>query len=99
MAQLAVLLIPATAGHQRGVLTPERRAEQQMLASVPRLIGQAMASASVIKTIVPRLAQSRSCLVWDGDALPVSHGRRVNEGISYITPKPMVGETSMALPH
>ncbi|MGB2323746.1 MAG: glutamine--fructose-6-phosphate transaminase (isomerizing) [Candidatus Puniceispirillales bacterium] len=88
MAQLAVLLILATiAGHQRGVLTAKRREEiEQMLASVPRLIGEAMASASVIKTIVPRLAQSRSSLyLGRGTLYPLAmEGALKLKELSYI---------------
>jgi glucosamine--fructose-6-phosphate aminotransferase (isomerizing) len=88
MAQLAVLLILATiAGYQRGVLTAKRRAEiEQMLASVPRLIGEAMASASAIKTIVPRLAQSRSCLyLGRGTLYPLAmEGALKLKELSYI---------------
>ncbi|MGB1036960.1 MAG: SIS domain-containing protein, partial [Candidatus Puniceispirillales bacterium] len=75
------------AGHQRGVLTAKRRAEiEQMLASVPRLIGQAMASASVIKTIVPMLAQSRSCLyLGRGTLYPLAmEGALKLKELSYI---------------
>jgi glucosamine--fructose-6-phosphate aminotransferase (isomerizing) len=88
MAQLTVLLIMATiAGHQRGVLSDARRAEiEQMLASVPRLIGAAMASATTIKAIVPRLAQAKSCLyLGRGTLYPLAmEGALKLKELSYI---------------
>lgn len=88
MAQLTVLLIMATiAGHQRGVLSDARRAEiEQMLASVPRLIGAAMESATTIKAIVPRLAQAKSCLyLGRGTLYPLAmEGALKLKELSYI---------------
>ena len=88
MAQLTVLLVLATvAGHQRGILSDKRRLEiEQMLARVPRLIGEAMAATSAIKQIVPRLAQARSCLyLGRGTLYPVAmEGALKLKELSYI---------------
>ena len=88
MAQMTVLLILAVvAGHQRGVITDQRRQEiEAVLASLPRLLGESMACSDTIKPMVARLARAKSCLyLGRGTLYPVAlEGALKLKELSYI---------------
>ena len=88
MAQMTVLLILAVvAGHQRGVITDQRRQEiEAVLASLPRLLCESMACSDTIKPMVARLARAKSCLyLGRGTLYPVAlEGALKLKELSYI---------------
>ena len=88
MTQLTVLLgLAVMAGVKRGVLDKARAREiEQLLHSLPRLVGEALSAASEVRLMAQTLAKARSCLyLGRGTLYPLAlEGALKLKELSYI---------------